>query len=79
MWPSAVIGAGGVAVGGPRIESVLSHGEVGERPAVAEEFSAQATVKPFDFAGCRRTARGGRQMFDAVFAADGVEEDTGDG
>ena len=70
-----MIGAGGVAVGGPRIESVLSHGEVGERPAVAEEFSAQPTVKPFDFAGCRRTARGGQQMFDAVFAADGVEED----
>jgi hypothetical protein len=36
-------------------------------------------MKPFDFAGCRRTARGGRQMFDAVFAADAVEEDTGDG
>ena len=35
---------GVVEVGDPRIESVLSRGEVGERRAVAEKFSAQAAM-----------------------------------
>jgi hypothetical protein len=65
---------GGVVVLDPLVEGLLGRLQAGERCLVAEEFRAQAAVKPLDLAGRGETARLGQQMLDPVLAADRIKE-----
>jgi hypothetical protein len=66
-----------VVVIDPLIEGLLGRLEIGERCLVAEEFGAQAAVKPLNLASRSRAARLREQMLDPVFTADRLKKHLG--
>jgi hypothetical protein len=71
-----LVGALGVVVGNPGVQQLLGLGQ-GVEAAAGEQLGSQGLVEAFDLAGGGRAADAGEPVGDALFAADGVEQDLG--